>query len=312
MSAKELTKLNHALAGLLRAGYQNQCSWLNSGPAVIIRIAPQENLGPNSLAIDSVPETYTMDDAPVFKAGYVLTDAYQGISIRVDSISADQAVVVVAIDDVAQPPNTPKGDWTFCGNNAQCQSSCCSQALSDDSRYKCHPVNRVNSIFCNGDVANPGCPPGSCLGPNGWCGVENCRSLYRTGLLDWQFCGSNQNCANSCCSREKSDDGKYKCTPNGTVCVGDPTSPIACPRGQCVGPYRWCGDYCNSQFRVQLPEWSFCGSNNNCANSCCSREKSVSDGKFKCTPNGAACVGDPSNPIACPPGQSVGPYGWCQ
>jgi hypothetical protein len=85
-----------------RSGYQNLCTNLNSGPALIIRLAPNPTSGANSLAIDSRPDTQTMDDAPIYQAGYVFNDTFQGISIRVVSINANQAVIDVVLDQTIQ------------------------------------------------------------------------------------------------------------------------------------------------------------------------------------------------------------------
>ncbi|PRP86273.1 hypothetical protein PROFUN_05414 [Planoprotostelium fungivorum] len=36
---------------------------------------------------------------------------------------------------------------------------------------------------------------------------------------DWQFCSVSSECANNCCSKQYSGDGKLKCTPGGSQCV---------------------------------------------------------------------------------------------
>ncbi|KAJ3126616.1 hypothetical protein HK098_007371 [Nowakowskiella sp. JEL0407] len=38
-------------------------------------------------------------------------------------------------------------------------------------------------------------------------------------LADWEFCTANHQCASNCCSKEYSNDGKYKCTPGSSTCV---------------------------------------------------------------------------------------------
>lgn len=36
---------------------------------------------------------------------------------------------------------------------------------------------------------------------------------------DWQFCSASDQCADGCCSKQYSNDGRYKCTPGGTQCI---------------------------------------------------------------------------------------------
>jgi len=80
------------------------------------------------------------------------------------------------------------------------------------------------------------------------------------GKGDWEFCTTSSQCRNSCCSKEHSDDGKFKCTPGGSQCKSSPTK----------------GD------------WSFCSRSSECYNGCCSKQHS-DDGKLKCTPGGGQC-----------------------
>lgn len=46
-----------------------------------------------------------------------------------------------------------------------------------------------------------------------YLGGEGVGSVGTKG--EWEFCGSNAECANGCCSNKWSDDGKNKCTPGG-------------------------------------------------------------------------------------------------
>jgi len=80
------------------------------------------------------------------------------------------------------------------------------------------------------------------------------------GLGEWEFCDDSLQCANGCCSKEFSGDGKYKCTPNGKKCKKNATK----------------------------GEWEFCSSSSECLNHCCSKEYS-GDKKYKCTPGGTKC-----------------------
>mmetsp|Transcript_36549 Transcript_36549/g.50932 ORF Transcript_36549/g.50932 Transcript_36549/m.50932 type:complete len:490 (-) Transcript_36549:386-1855(-) len=73
---------------------------------------------------------------------------------------------------------------------------------------------------------------------------------------DWYFCVVNEECTSGCCSKEWSDDKKYKCTPGGSQCTGN-----------------------------RLADWVFCTQNSDCANGCCSKQWS-DDGRYKCTPGG--------------------------
>ena len=67
-------------------------------------------------------------------------------------------------------------------------------------------------------------------------------------LADWVFCTQNRDCANGCCSKQFSDDGRYKCTPGGAPSLcGD----AVLPNGQACSA--------NGHFAVQYPvhlHWS--------------------------------------------------------
>jgi hypothetical protein len=288
-------------------------------------------------------------------------------------------------------PASLKGDWDFCVENGQCANSCCSRVYSNDNRFKCTPG--APSDKCTGDVTIPNpCGPGKCLSQWGYCGsgVEYCGGsassspspspiastsaspstkapsrpspnpsvpTFGTNKGNWEFCGSNTECANSCCANVYSGDGRYKCTPGASAdkCTGDVTSPNACPPGMCLSQYGWCGTgsaYCGGSGSVpsttpgpsasasttpspsasastkppsrpsanpSIPvigtnkgDWDFCGSNGECANSCCSNIYS-NDGRYKCTPGAPAdkCTGDVTSPNACPSGMCLSQYGYC-
>ncbi|PRP81164.1 hypothetical protein PROFUN_01998 [Planoprotostelium fungivorum] len=49
---------------------------------------------------------------------------------------------------------------------------------------------------------------------------------------DWDFCSVSSECANNCCSKEYSDDGRPKCTPGSSQCIKGGSNP---PSGQ-LGP----------------------------------------------------------------------------
>ncbi|KAJ3128837.1 hypothetical protein HK098_003380 [Nowakowskiella sp. JEL0407] len=103
-------------------------------------------------------------------------------------------------------------------------------------------------------------------------------------LGEWEFCTSSSQCLNNCCSKEYSNDGKYKCTPGSSQCVASvftstttsksttkpPTSPSPIPASK-------------------LKDWDFCTSSSQCVAKCCSKQYS-DDGKLKCTPGGSICV----------------------
>jgi len=73
---------------------------------------------------------------------------------------------------------------------------------------------------------------------------------------DWRLCVVNAECTSGCCSKELSDDRKYKCTPGGSQCTGN-----------------------------RLADWVWCTQSSECASGCCSSEYS-DDGRYKCTPGG--------------------------
>ncbi|KAJ3118708.1 hypothetical protein HK098_005880, partial [Nowakowskiella sp. JEL0407] len=66
----------------------------------------------------------------------------------------------------------------------------------------------------NNFIVKKGCAPGTVLST----------ASPVPGLGDWAFCAKNSDCTNSCCSKQYSNDGKYKCTPGGTpsLCTGAP------------------------------------------------------------------------------------------
>ena len=108
------------------------------------------------------------------------------------------------------PPPTPPvgggslGDWTFCSSSSQCRNGCCSKLYSNDGRLKCTPVGGFQASHCvtgggGGPAPTPTPPP---VGGSG-------------SLGDWNFCTTNSQCRNGCCSNRYSDDGRMKCTPGG-------------------------------------------------------------------------------------------------
>jgi len=36
---------------------------------------------------------------------------------------------------------------------------------------------------------------------------------------NWEFCSASSECQCGCCSKQYSDDGRYKCTPGSTQCI---------------------------------------------------------------------------------------------
>jgi len=81
------------------------------------------------------------------------------------------------------------------------------------------------------------------------------------GKGEWEFCSSSSECANHCCSKKFSGDGKYKCTPNTNECLVD----------------------------QKKGEWEYCSSSAECTNGCCSKAYS-GDGQYKCTPGTNKCI----------------------
>ncbi|KAJ3123131.1 hypothetical protein HK098_002174 [Nowakowskiella sp. JEL0407] len=97
----------------------------------------------------------------------------------------------------------------------------------------------------------------------------------------WEFCSANSECANGCCSKEYSDDKKFKCTPNGQQCTG--IKPLAITTTTTVKKSP------SPAAVALLKEWQFCTSSKQCLNKCCSKQYS-NDGKYKCTPGSRICV----------------------
>ncbi|KAJ3122324.1 hypothetical protein HK098_002947 [Nowakowskiella sp. JEL0407] len=98
---------------------------------------------------------------------------------------------------------------------------------------------------------------------------------------EWEFCTSNSECANKCCSKEYSGDGKFKCTPYGSQCTGIKTTTTKTITSL-VSPAA-------SPIPMNLGEWQFCSSSKQCLNKCCSKEYS-GDGKYKCTTGSSRCI----------------------
>ncbi|KAJ3122327.1 hypothetical protein HK098_002950 [Nowakowskiella sp. JEL0407] len=99
---------------------------------------------------------------------------------------------------------------------------------------------------------------------------------------EWEFCTSNSECANKCCSKEYSGDGKFKCTPNGSRCTGT-QAPVTKTIKYSASPAA------ATSLPMNLGEWQFCSSSKQCLNKCCSKEYS-GDGKYKCTPGSSRCI----------------------
>jgi mannan endo-1,4-beta-mannosidase len=95
------------------------------------------------------------------------------------------------------------GDWTFCSSSSQCRNGCCSRLYSNDRRLKCTPVGGFQASHCltggGGPAPTPTPPPVGGIG----------------SLGDWNFCTTNSQCRNGCCSNRYSNDGRMKCTPGG-------------------------------------------------------------------------------------------------
>ncbi|KAJ3123537.1 serine protease [Nowakowskiella sp. JEL0407] len=97
-------------------------------------------------------------------------------------------------------------------------------------------------------------------------------------LGDWAFCTSSSQCANKCCSKQYSNDGKFKCTPGGTLsqCLSNPTTVT---KAMTI----------TTKPTALLGLWEFCTASSQCAVKCCSNVLS-DDKKFKCTPNTSKCL----------------------
>ncbi|KAJ3128044.1 hypothetical protein HK098_005256 [Nowakowskiella sp. JEL0407] len=121
-------------------------------------------------------------------------------------------------------------------------------------------------------------------------------------LNDWNFCTNSTQCKNACCSKEFSDDGKYKCTPGGTHCNDiidlNQTTTVIIPTAS----------------PGIIGDWNFCQLSSECVSNCCSNEYS-DDGKFKCTPGGSKCRNDLNGtttiqPTSTPIG-TIGDWSFC-
>jgi len=62
-------------------------------------------------------------------------------------------------------------------------------------------------------------PEISAVGANADACGSTTGSTSGSKLPDWDFCTVSAQCADNCCSKQYSSDGKYKCTPNGTQCI---------------------------------------------------------------------------------------------
>ncbi|KAJ3119630.1 chitin deacetylase [Nowakowskiella sp. JEL0407] len=92
------------------------------------------------------------------------------------------------------------GAWAFCTLSSQCANACCSNEFSGDKKYKCTPSG---TKCLKANVVAPAVPV-----------------VSKPVLLgSWVLCTKSNQCQSNCCSRQYSADGKYKCTPGGSVCV---------------------------------------------------------------------------------------------
>ncbi|KAJ3046221.1 hypothetical protein HDV00_000033 [Rhizophlyctis rosea] len=159
-----------------------------------------------------------------------------------------------------------KSDWDFCSSNSECANGCCSSVYSNDGRTKCTPGGFQS--YCTGSTGTGG---GGSSGDGSGSGTGG-----GSKKSDWDFCSSNSDCSNGCCSNIYSNDGKLKCTPGGfhSYCTGSSEGSSSGSGGG--------GGGSSSGTKV---DWDFCTANSECANRCCSNKYS-NDGRLKCTPGG--------------------------
>ncbi|KAJ3116181.1 hypothetical protein HK098_006671 [Nowakowskiella sp. JEL0407] len=217
---------------------------------------------------------------------------------------------------VVSPSPPSLGDWEFCTANSQCLNKCCSKEYSNDGKYKCTPggsqctnvsaltttlptsakpstttttftTNRpVSPTTTTTTTTKPPTTTTTTIKPTTTTTIP----VYQSPALygDWEFCTSNSQCANRCCSKEYSNDGKYKCTPGGTVCVAQ-VSTIAITTTSTTTTISKRLTTTVLVSPSPLGEWAFCTSSAQCANRCCSKQYS-GDGKYKCTPGSTLCI----------------------
>ncbi|KAJ3123541.1 hypothetical protein HK098_001844 [Nowakowskiella sp. JEL0407] len=198
------------------------------------------------------------------------------------------------------------GDWDFCSASSQCSKGCCSKEYSNDGKLKCTPggtqcvvgsvisstlpttttpksttttTKTTTSSISSSPAISPVKTSSTSTASTSTTSIKASPLTSPssvTNLGEWEFCSSSKQCANKCCSKEYSGDGKFKCTPSGTQCLVDPITSITSSSP-------------TPPSSSNLGLWDFCSKSSQCTNRCCSNVYS-GDGKFKCTPNTTQCV----------------------
>ncbi|KAJ1547790.1 hypothetical protein HK096_011325 [Nowakowskiella sp. JEL0078] len=179
----------------------------------------------------------------------------------------------------SQPSPVKLGDWAFCDKNSQCVNNCCSNQYSGDGKFKCTP----GGSQCTGNTQSSTIKSATSTST-----IIASPSSSPTKLSDWNFCTSNNQCINNCCSKEYSGDGKFKCTPFGKLCTGE-TSVSTTKASTTKTSSTTSKVSTSTALATNLSDWQFCSKNSQCVNKCCSKQYS-NDGNYKCTPGGTSSL----------------------
>lgn len=110
-----------------------------------------------------------------------------------DDSATWSTLTTLTLAALAVPPSSLLTNSALCEHSYNCASNCCTNTVAGtDGRLRCADYSSAPS--CNAPSAD-------------------------TGLADWDFCAVSSQCNDGCCSKEFSNDNKFKCTPGGSHCL---------------------------------------------------------------------------------------------
>ncbi|KAJ1567353.1 hypothetical protein HK096_010159, partial [Nowakowskiella sp. JEL0078] len=197
----------------------------------------------------------------------ISTTATTSIPLTTTSMTTSPTKITTTSTTLTSPTASPNllGEWQFCSVSSQCANKCCSNQYSNDGKLKCTPFGTKCVIGTTTKASSTTTTKASI--------TTTTTSTTQTLLDSWSFCSVSSQCANKCCSKQYSGDGKLKCTPFGTICVTG-TTLTSRTTTKTLKP-----------IPTLLADWEFCSSSSDCLDKCCSKQYS-NDGRYKCTPGG--------------------------
>ncbi|KAJ1554521.1 hypothetical protein HK096_003136, partial [Nowakowskiella sp. JEL0078] len=164
-----------------------------------------------------------------------------------------------ASSTLISPTPIVTNDWAFCTVNSECSSKCCSKEYSNDGKLKCTPggsqcVSTSNLLLTTSSIktttktmttaaktttttaantttttapktttttaAKTTTTTAAKTTTTTAAKTTTTKSVASSSLLvEWALCTISSQCSNKCCSKQYSNDGKYKCTAGGSVCI---------------------------------------------------------------------------------------------